>query len=445
MIDCRTADEHLSPEGEIDVALVRNKGLAKLRGVQGVPARLSADAIAVYETVAELQLAGGWEYSEIWIPDVANGMGLSSTEIYAALAHLRAMKLVDLYWAPGTYTENGDFRLAPFVSKKDAEMLKIGMCGGAVGYVRFRNDHPLRTHRSVDLPTWKSVADSAYKARWGAFKKPEGNARDKRIRELLAAGAPLVVSWGIGRDSTAILIEFARQGIRPDAILYAEVGCEKPETYAYRPYFENFLRKASFPRVQTVKKIVSHEGYCTLEEELHYYGNFPSIAYGYQNRRCSSKWKVEPQENWCKAWPVAHEAWRQGLPIVRAIGFDDSPEEHGRSKREQQNTQFVNWFPLQEWHWDLDRVIAEIKREKVEVPVKSACFFCSASQPEEVDWIAEVHPEYVQRIRDIETSGMIRAKGALGLWFKPRKKQGRPASWSEYLGYPAPKKPSNKP
>jgi hypothetical protein len=44
---------------------------------------------------------------------------------------------------------------------------------------------------------------------------------------------PLVVAYGVGVDTAAMLIEFAHRGIRPDLILFADTGCEKPETYLY--------------------------------------------------------------------------------------------------------------------------------------------------------------------------------------------------------------------
>ncbi|QDU97641.1 hypothetical protein Pla8534_54920 [Lignipirellula cremea] len=42
---------------------------------------------------------------------------------------------------------------------------------------------------------------------------------------------PLVVAYGLGVDSTAMLIGLQRRGVRPDLILFANTGGEKPETY----------------------------------------------------------------------------------------------------------------------------------------------------------------------------------------------------------------------
>jgi hypothetical protein len=43
----------------------------------------------------------------------------------------------------------------------------------------------------------------------------------------------LVIAYGLGINSTAMLVEFAQRGIRPDRILFADTSGEKPETYAY--------------------------------------------------------------------------------------------------------------------------------------------------------------------------------------------------------------------
>lgn len=45
----------------------------------------------------------------------------------------------------------------------------------------------------------------------------------------------LVPAYGIGVDSTSVLVKLKRLGIRPDLILTADVGLEWPETYAYLP------------------------------------------------------------------------------------------------------------------------------------------------------------------------------------------------------------------
>jgi hypothetical protein len=91
---------------------------------------------------------------------------------------------------------------------------------------------------------------------------------------------PLVVAYGLGVNSTAMLIEFTRRGIRPDLILFADTGGEKPETYAYLPVVQRYLAGVRFPPVTTVRYEPTRAVYRTLEEQCLHTGTLPSLAYG---------------------------------------------------------------------------------------------------------------------------------------------------------------------
>src|SRR5947207_15371339 len=90
---------------------------------------------------------------------------------------------------------------------------------------------------------------------------------------------PLVVAYGLGVDSTAMLIEFALRKIRPDLILFADTGGEKPETYAYLRGIQAFLERVRFPAVTTVRYVPTRAVYHTLEEQCLHTGTLPSLAY----------------------------------------------------------------------------------------------------------------------------------------------------------------------
>ena len=49
----------------------------------------------------------------------------------------------------------------------------------------------------------------------------------------LRTAAPVVLAYGVGVDSTALLVELAERGTPPDLVLTADTGVEKPATYAY--------------------------------------------------------------------------------------------------------------------------------------------------------------------------------------------------------------------
>ncbi len=93
-------------------------------------------------------------------------------------------------------------------------------------------------------------------------------------------GCPLVVAYGLGVDSTAMLVEFVLRGIRPDLILFADTGGEKPETYQYLYVIRPFLRGVGFPDVTVVRYRPKRAVYDTLEAQCLHTGTLPSLAYG---------------------------------------------------------------------------------------------------------------------------------------------------------------------
>jgi hypothetical protein len=100
---------------------------------------------------------------------------------------------------------------------------------------------------------------------------------------------PLVVAYGLGADSTAMLVKFVRRGIHPGLILFADTGGEKPETYAYLPVIQRYLASVGFPAVITLHYEPTRAVYRTLEEQCLHTGTLPSLAYG--GKSCSLKYK----------------------------------------------------------------------------------------------------------------------------------------------------------
>jgi hypothetical protein len=59
---------------------------------------------------------------------------------------------------------------------------------------------------------------------------------------------------GLGVNSTALLIGLSRADVRPDLILFADTGSEKPETYAYLNVRRQWLRRVGFPDLIVVRR-----------------------------------------------------------------------------------------------------------------------------------------------------------------------------------------------
>jgi len=63
---------------------------------------------------------------------------------------------------------------------------------------------------------------------------------------------PIIVSYGGGRNSTALLLAMLAKGIKPFAILFADTGNEKPETYEFILWFDQWLQQKGLPEITFV-------------------------------------------------------------------------------------------------------------------------------------------------------------------------------------------------
>ncbi len=243
---------------------------------------------------------------------------------------------------------------------------------------------------------------------------------------------PLVIAYGCGVDSTAMLVGLHARGIRPDLILMADTGGERPETYAYLPLIQAWLAKVGFPPVTVVKYVPKRfkngfydtlEGNCLVNETL------PSLAFG--RKSCSLKWKRAPQDKYVAKWLPARETWLRGAKVLKAIGYDNGKADGRRAWKMTDDAKYNYWYPLRAWGWDRDECKRQIAAAGLPVPAKSACFFCPASKPEEIDELATQHPELAARIVEMERRAAPHLTTVQGLWRTATKK--KPGSMTEYL------------
>ncbi len=259
---------------------------------------------------------------------------------------------------------------------------------------------------------------------------------------------PLFVAYGMGVDSTAILVEFARRGIRPDVILFADTGAEKPETYRYATTIAKLCKDAGWDMPIRVAYPGPRRGpnaglIHDLYEDCVVKGMLPSIAYpdqggsagrqggagGGLHKGCSLKWKKEPQEKWAREnYEPAWRAWDAGKKVVKVIGYDAA--EVTRSTIPDDD-KYSYWYPLREWGWNRARCKREIKAAGLPVPLKSACYFCSAAQPHEITWLTRQHPELADRIVTMEACAKRKLRSLQGLWRWPTRCS--PATMTEWI------------
>ncbi|GAG22370.1 unnamed protein product, partial [marine sediment metagenome] len=70
-----------------------------------------------------------------------------------------------------------------------------------------------------------------------------------------------IVSFGAGQNSTAMIILMKNQGIKIDAIIYAEVGNEMPETYEFLKPFKEWCKKNKLNFVEVRSKLGTLKDY----------------------------------------------------------------------------------------------------------------------------------------------------------------------------------------
>ncbi|GLT01037.1 hypothetical protein GCM10007897_24280 [Sphingobium jiangsuense] len=248
--------------------------------------------------------------------------------------------------------------------------------------------------------------------------------------------APVIVAWGAGVDSTAMIIELAERGERIDMVLRARMP-ERPETLAFIPTFEHWMDERGIPHETvgyTPKRFKHWPPYSDLLENCLTNGTLPSIAFG--RGVCSLKWKVAPQDAWTKAWPPAQHAWARGQKVIRLIGYDCSPRDSQRYAHREGHVSdlFEYRYPLREWgrtREDCERRIAAAGLPPV---VASSCWFCTGMTCDEVRTLPA---EHLRLIVLMEARAKPRLRTCEGLWRSSTKglrgREARPGSMTQFI------------
>ena len=219
----------------------------------------------------------------------------------------------------------------------------------------------------------------------------------------------MIVSYGGGTNSTALLVGLLERGERPDAILFADTGAELPETYIHVMMVNEWCEINGFPRIQTVRKGGRIE---TLEQNCLRMNMLPSLAYGFKG--CSHKYKIEPQEKWANNHDQCKEVWKAGGKVLKLIGYD--ADEHHRAKIPE-DKKYSYRYPLVEWDWGREECKDAITRAGLPQPGKSACFFCPATKQHEIRKMAQTHPDLIDRALKMESNAELTSVKGLGRSF----------------------------
>lgn len=207
-----------------------------------------------------------------------------------------------------------------------------------------------------------------------------------------------VINFGGGLNGTAVVTRKVRTGDRPDFIVFADTGGERPETYAHLDAMDAWLASYEMAPIVRVRGIRNIRNIRTLEQECLETSTMPGIAYGMKS--CSMQWKREPIEKWENNEPALTP--HKGRPraaderITKILGFDLDELRRATKKEDER---YVYEYPLIAWGWGRDECAEEVARCGLEIPPKSSCFFCPNMEPHE---IMALPPDLLARALEIE-------------------------------------------
>lgn len=233
-----------------------------------------------------------------------------------------------------------------------------------------------------------------------------------------------ILKFGGGTNSTAMAIGMWQRGIPADFIVFSDTGGERPDTYAFRDLFSDWLVDHGYPPITTVSYRTREGEPLTLEQQCLRTKSLPSIAYG--GKSCSQKFKIRTAHTFCKNNLACQAVWARGERITTFIGYDAGEQrrvDHA-SALDIQDKRYQNRYLLYEWGWtreDCKAVIAEVGLPQ---PGKSSCFFCPSMKKAEIQALWEQYPGLFARAVDIEHTAaetLIKIKGL-----------GRSWSWEAY-------------
>lgn len=209
----------------------------------------------------------------------------------------------------------------------------------------------------------------------------------------------IVLNYGGGVNSTALLCEAVRRGVRVDVAVFADTGSEHPATMAYLPIAADFCR-ANDIRFDVVRWIRQDGTFLALHDWCAKFESLPSKAFGLPG--CSVKWKQQPVDKHVRAM------WDGGAPIERWLGFDAG--EYARVERLADKDEAAwRWrAPLYEWNLDRVGCLRAVADAGLPEPPKSSCWLCPSMKPREVVALRSDHPDLHAAAVDLE----VKAKAA---------------------------------
>jgi len=189
-----------------------------------------------------------------------------------------------------------------------------------------------------------------------------------------------LLSYGAGVNSTAMAIMLINEGWR-GPIVFADTGCEWPETYCFMDYFEEGWLK---PRSLEIMRLSGEWRRAYNKQPLIELCETKTVIPLAAMRWCTHRYKVQPIKRWAEQNGVEMQ--------LLGIADDEAHRAQGRVR------------PLVERHIGRKDCVAIIQAEGLNVPRKSGCWLCPFQREAQWHELWKLHPNLFDRALRLEES-----------------------------------------
>lgn len=191
-----------------------------------------------------------------------------------------------------------------------------------------------------------------------------------------------ILNFGAGVNSTALIIEMLNRNMKPDYVIFADTGSEMPETYQHIERMKIWFKEKGLEFIIVKSK---------YNKTLYDYYFDKKLVPSRQFRDCTDKFKKRPILNFLKQFKP------EGVKQYIGIGYDEP------SRVRQSETKWIEFeYPLWEWKITREKCIDIIKKEGLEVPIKSGCFMCPFQPKDSWKELWKRHKDLFKKAREME-------------------------------------------
>lgn len=209
-----------------------------------------------------------------------------------------------------------------------------------------------------------------------------------------------VLSWGLGRQSTALAVMSVNGDIPPyDLIIFADTGWELKTSYEIFDVYTKYLeeRGATVARVgiDNVFNDGKDSGYVNIPL-------YQSPTGAPLQRQCTNLYKIEPVRRYIRNW-LGHKSPRGGripkglVSLSLGIAYDEY-----KRMRDSDSAFIVNEFPLVDMKITTPECLKYLEDKDLPLPPKSACICCPFSNKARFLQIKNEFPEDWEKLVEFD-------------------------------------------